>query len=123
MDPLSSSSRILDPAVVGEEHYRTAMEVQQTLQRYKELQDIIAILGMDELSQEDKTTVGRARKIQRFFSQPFFVAEKFSGTPGRYVPVKETIRGFRMILDGECDAISEQAFFMAGSINDVLERE
>ena len=122
VDPLASSSRILDPGIVGGEHYRTAMDVQHTLQRYKELQDIIAILGMDELSAEDKTTVARARKIQRFFSQPFFVAEKFSGTPGRYVPVKETIRGFRMILDGECDSISEQAFFMAGSIDDVLER-
>ena len=122
VDPLASSSRILDPAVVGEEHYNTAREVQQTLQRNKELQDIIAILGMDELSPEDKLTVARARKIQRFFSQPFFVAEKFSGTPGRYVPVKETIRGFRMILDGECDSINEQAFFMAGSIDDVLEK-
>jgi F-type H+-transporting ATPase subunit beta len=122
VDPLASSSRILDPAIVGEEHYRTAMQVQQTLQRYKELQDIIAILGMDELSPEDKITVSRARKIQRFFSQPFFVAEKFSGTTGRYVPVKETVRGFRMILDGKCDSISEQSFFMAGSIDDVLER-
>jgi F-type H+-transporting ATPase subunit beta len=122
VDPLASGSRILDPAVVGEEHYRTATQVQQTLQRYKELQDIIAILGMDELSPEDKITVARARKIQRFFSQPFFVAEKFSGTPGRYVPVKDTIRGFRMILDGECDSINEQAFFMAGSIDDVLEK-
>jgi len=122
VDPLASGSRILDPAIVGEEHYRTAMEVQQTLQRYKELQDIIAILGMDELSPEDKITVTRARKIQRFFSQPFFVAEKFSGTPGRYVPVKETVRGFRMILDGECDSINEQAFFMTGSIDDALEK-
>jgi len=122
VDPLASSSRILDPFVVGDEHYRTAMQVQQTLQRYKELQDIIAILGMDELSAEDKVTVARARKIQRFFSQPFFVAEKFSGIPGRYVPVKDTVRGFRMILDGECDSINEQLFFMAGSIDDVLER-
>jgi len=121
VDPLASSSRILDPAVVGEEHYRTAMQVQQTLQRYKELQDIIAILGMDELSPEDKLLVARARKIQRFFSQPFFVGEKFTGNPGRYVPVKETIRGFRMILDGECDSIAEHAFFMAGTIDDVLE--
>ncbi|GAB6392797.1 MAG: ATP synthase F1 subunit beta/F-type H+/Na+-transporting ATPase subunit beta [Treponematales bacterium] len=120
VDPLASTSRILDPAVVGAEHYETASRVQQTLQRYKELQDIIAILGMDELSQEDKLTVARARKMQRFFSQPFFVAEKFSGIPGRYVPVKETIRGFRMILDGECDTIPEQAFFMAGGIDDVL---
>jgi F-type H+-transporting ATPase subunit beta len=122
VDPLASSSRILDPAIVGEEHYRIAMSVQQTLQRYKELQDIIAILGMDELSQEDKLTVARARKIQRFFSQPFFVAEKFSGTPGRYVPVKDTVKGFKMILEGECDSINEHAFFMAGSIEDVLER-
>ena len=122
VDPLASSSRILDPAIVGQEHYRTAMEVQQTLQRYKELQDIIAILGMDELSPEDKTTVARARKIQRFFSQPFFVAEKFSGMAGCYVPVKETVRGFRMILDGGCDSINEQSFYMTGTIDDVLER-
>jgi F-type H+-transporting ATPase subunit beta len=122
VDPLASSSRILDPAVVGEDHYDTARRVQQTLQRYKELQDIIAILGMDELSPEDKLTVARARKVQRFFSQPFFVAEKFSGIPGRYVPVKDTVKGFKMILDGECDSIPEQAFFMAGSIDDVLEK-
>jgi F-type H+-transporting ATPase subunit beta len=120
VDPLGSTSRILDPAVVGEDHYRTAIQVQQTLQRYKELQDIIAILGMDELSTEDKLTVNRARKVQRFFSQPFHVAEHFNGMPGIYVPVKETIRGFRMILDGECDSISEQAFFMSGTIDDVL---
>jgi F-type H+-transporting ATPase subunit beta len=122
VDPLGSTSRILDPAVVGEEHYRTAQETKQILQRYKELQDIIAILGMDELSAEDKLTVARARKVQRFFSQPFFVAEKFSGITGRYVPVKETLRGFRMILDGECDSLPEQAFFMAGGIDDVLEK-
>jgi F-type H+-transporting ATPase subunit beta len=122
VDPLGSSSRILDPAVVGEEHYRTAIEVQRTLQRYKELQDIIAILGMDELSPEDKITVSRARKVQRFFSQPLHVAAHFNGMPGQYVPVKETIRGFRMILDGECDSINEQAFFMSGSIDDVLEK-
>jgi F-type H+-transporting ATPase subunit beta len=122
VDPLASSSRILDPAVVGEEHYRTARDVQQILQRYKELQDIIAILGMDELSPEDKLAVARARKVQRFFSQPFFVAERYTGVTGRYVPVKETIRGFRMILDGECDSVNEQAFFMAGNIDDVLER-
>ncbi|MCL2007480.1 MAG: F0F1 ATP synthase subunit beta [Treponema sp.] len=122
VDPLASGSRILDPAIVGEEHYRTATDVQHCLQRYKELLDIIAILGMDELSPEDKLAVSRARKIQRFFSQPFFVAEKFSGTPGRYVPVKETIRGFRMILDGECDSMSEHAFYMAGTIDDVIER-
>ncbi|GHV83271.1 ATP synthase subunit beta [Spirochaetia bacterium] len=120
VDPLASTSRILDPAVVGKEHYDTARRAQQTLQRYKELQDIIAILGMDELSAEDKQVVGRARKVQRFFSQPFFVAEKFSGIEGRYVPVSETIRGFKMILDGECDKIPESAFFMAGGIDDVL---
>jgi F-type H+-transporting ATPase subunit beta len=120
VDPLGSTSRILDPAIVGEEHYTTAMRAQQTLQRYKELQDIIAILGMDELSAEDKLVVSRARKVQRFFSQPFFVAERYTGIPGRYVPVGETIRGFRMILDGECDALSDQAFYMKGSIDDVL---
>jgi F-type H+-transporting ATPase subunit beta len=122
VDPLASSSRILDPAIVGEEHYETAMRTQQILQRYKELQDIIAILGMDELSAEDKLVVARARKVQRFFSQPFFVAERYNGIPGRYVPVKETIRGFKMILEGETDSIPEQAFFMAGSIDDVLQK-
>ncbi|MDR0524370.1 MAG: F0F1 ATP synthase subunit beta [Spirochaetaceae bacterium] len=120
VDPLASSSRILDPAVVGDEHYQTARRTQQILQRYKELQDIIAILGMDELSAEDKLVVARARKVQRFFSQPFFVAERYTGLKGAYVPVKETIRGFKMILDGETDALPEQAFFMAGSIDDVL---
>jgi F-type H+-transporting ATPase subunit beta len=122
VDPLASTSRILDKAIVGEEHYQTARRCQQILQRYKELQDIIAILGMDELSPEDKLLVSRARKVQRFFSQPFFVAEKFSGIEGRYVPVKETIRGFKMILDGECDSVPEQAFFMTGSVDDVLEK-
>jgi F-type H+-transporting ATPase subunit beta len=122
VDPLASNSRILDAAVVGEEHYTVARHAQQILQRYKELQDIIAILGMDELSAEDKLTVARARKVQRFFSQPFFVAEKFTGIPGRYVPVKDTVKGFKMILDGECDSIPEQSFYMAGNINDVLER-
>jgi F-type H+-transporting ATPase subunit beta len=122
VDPLASSSRILDAAVVGEEHYNTARRAQQILQRYKELQDIIAILGMDELSTEDKLTVARARKVQRFFSQPFFVAEKFTGIAGRYVSVKDTVKGFKMILDGECDAIPEQAFYMAGGIDDVLEK-
>jgi F-type H+-transporting ATPase subunit beta len=122
VDPLGSTSRILDPAIVGEEHYRIARQVQQTLQRYKELQDIIAILGMDELSVEDKLLVNRARKIQRFFSQPFFVASRFNNMEGRYVPVKETIRGFKMILDGEVDHISEQAFYMTGGIDDVLEK-
>jgi F-type H+-transporting ATPase subunit beta len=122
VDPLASGSRILDPAIVGEEHYHTARRTQQTLQRYKELQDIIAILGMDELSPEDKLAVSRARKVQRFFSQPFFVAERYTGIEGRYVPVKETVRGFRMILDGEADSVPEQAFFMAGNIDDVLEK-
>jgi len=122
VDPLASSSRILDAAVVGEDHYNTARRTQQILQRYKELQDIIAILGIDELSAEDQLTVARARKVQRFFSQPFFVAEKFTGISGRYVPVKETVKGFKMILDGECDSIPEQAFYMAGSISDVLEK-
>jgi len=122
VDPLASSSRILDPELVGDDHYHTAHRTQQILQRYKELQDIIAILGMDELSAEDKLLVNRARKVQRFFSQPFFVGEKFTGIPGRYVPLKETIRGFKMILDGECDSINEQAFFMAGGIDDVLAR-
>jgi len=122
VDPLASTSRILDAAVVGDDHYNTARRAQQILQRYKELQDIIAILGMDELSAEDKLIVARARKVQRFFSQPFFVGEKFTGIPGRYVPVTETVKGFKMILDGECDSIPEQAFYMAGNIDDVLER-
>jgi F-type H+-transporting ATPase subunit beta len=121
VDPLASTSRILDPAVIGEDHYKTAVRVQQILQRYKELQDIIAILGMDELSPDDKLIVARARKVQRFFSQPFHVAEHFNGMPGTYVPIAETIRGFKMILDGECDNISEQAFFMSGTIDAVLE--
>jgi F-type H+-transporting ATPase subunit beta len=122
VDPLGSSSRILDPSVVGEDHYNTARRCQQILQRYKELQDIIAILGMDELSAEDKLVVSRARKAQRFLGQPLFVAARYNGMDGRYVPVKETIRGFKMILDGDCDAISEQDFFMAGTIDDVLEK-
>jgi len=122
VDPLASSSRILDPYVVGEEHYNIARQVQQVLQRYKELQDIIAILGMDELADEDKKTVYRARKIQRFFSQPFFVAENFTGLKGRYVPISETIRGFREILEGKVDAIPEQAFYMTGTIDEVYEK-
>jgi F-type H+-transporting ATPase subunit beta len=121
VDPLASTSRILDPQIVGEEHYRVAREVQRVLQRYKDLQDIIAILGIDELSEDDKLTVARARKIERFFSQPFFVAEQFTGRPGRYVPLKETIRGFAEILEGKHDAIPEQFFLMAGPIDDVLE--
>jgi len=119
VDPLSSTSRILDPNIVGEEHYRTAREVQRMLQRYKDLQDIIAILGIDELSEDDKLVVSRARKIERFFSQPFFVAERFTGIPGRYVTIKDTVRGFREILDGKCDDLPEQAFMMAGTIEDV----
>ncbi|AHG74541.1 F0F1 ATP synthase subunit beta [Mannheimia varigena] len=122
VDPLDSTSRQLDPLVVGEEHYNVARGVQGTLQRYKELKDIIAILGMDELSEEDKRLVGRARKIERFLSQPFFVAEVFNSVPGKYVPLKETIRGFKGILEGEYDHIPEQAFYMAGSIDEVVER-
>jgi F-type H+-transporting ATPase subunit beta len=122
VDPLASTSRILDPNIVGEEHYRTAREVQRVLQRYKDLQDIIAILGIDELSEDDKLVVSRARKIERFFSQPFFVAERFTGIAGRYVSIKDTVRGFREILDGKCDDLPEQAFMMAGTIEDVRER-
>ncbi len=122
VDPLGSTSRILDPNIVGEEHYRTAREVQRILQRYKDLQDIIAILGIDELSEDDKLVVARARKIERFFSQPFFVAERFTGIEGRYVPLKDTVRGFREILDGHCDDLPEQAFMMAGTIEDVREK-
>ena len=122
VDPLESTSRILDPHIVGEEHYRVARSVQELLQRYKELQDIIAILGMDELSEEDKLVVNRARKVQRFLSQPFHVAEQFTGLPGKYVPVSETIRGFQEILDGKHDAIPESYFLNAGSIDDVVER-
>lgn len=122
VDPLASTSRILDPNIVGEEHYRTAREVQRVLQRYKDLQDIIAILGIDELSEDDKLVVSRARKIERFFSQPFFVAERFTGISGKYVTIKDTVRGFREILDGKCDDLPEQAFMMAGTIEDVRER-
>ena len=122
VDPLDSSSRILEPDVVGEKHYSIARKVQEILQSYTELQDIIAILGMDELSEEDKTTVYRARKIQRFMSQPFHVAEQFTGIPGVYVPLSETIRGFEMIVNGEMDEYPEQAFFNVGTIDDVLEK-
>ena len=122
VDPLDSSSRMLDPNIVGEEHYKVARGVQEVLQKYKELQDIIAMLGMDELSEEDKLTVSRARKIQRFLSQPFFVAENFTGIPGRYVPLKETIRGFKAIIDGEMDQYPEAAFFNVGTIDDVIEK-
>jgi F-type H+-transporting ATPase subunit beta len=122
VDPLDSTSRQLDPLVVGEEHYSVARRVQSTLQRYKELRDIIAILGMDELSPDDKLAVSRARKIQRFLSQPFNVAEVFTGTPGKIVPLKETIKGFKMIVDGECDSLPEQAFYMVGGIEEVFEK-
>ncbi|MFN7569945.1 MAG: F0F1 ATP synthase subunit beta [Betaproteobacteria bacterium] len=122
VDPLDSTSRQIDPNVVGEEHYTVTRRVQVTLQRYKELRDIIAILGMDELSPEDKLAVARARKIQRFLSQPFHVAEVFTGSPGKYVPLKETIRGFKMIVDGECDALPEQAFYMVGTIDEAFEK-
>jgi F-type H+-transporting ATPase subunit beta len=122
VDPLDSSSRILDPHIVGEDHYNIARGVQEILQRYKELQDIIAILGMDELSDEDKILVGRARKVQRFLSQPFFVAETFTGLEGKFVTINETIQGFREILEGKHDDVPESAFLMAGNISDVLTR-
>jgi F-type H+-transporting ATPase subunit beta len=121
IDPLDSNSRILDPRILGDEHYTTAQDVKELLQRYRELQDIIAILGMDELSDEDKLVVSRARKAERFMSQPFFVAEQFTGTPGKYVKIDDTIRGFRMILDGELDEVPEQAFLYKGGIEEVLE--
>jgi F-type H+/Na+-transporting ATPase subunit beta len=120
--PLNSTSRILDPQVVGEEHYRTARDVQALLQRYRELQDIIAILGMDELSDQDKLVVGRARRIQRFLSQPFFVAEQFTGMKGKYVDIKDTVRGFREILDGKHDTLPEQAFYLVGTIEEAMEK-
>ncbi|KAF1689835.1 F0F1 ATP synthase subunit beta [Pseudoxanthomonas taiwanensis] len=122
VDPLDSTSRQLDPNIIGQEHYETARRVQATLQRYKELKDIIAILGMDELSEEDKLAVARARKIERFFSQPFHVAEVFTGSPGKYVPLKETIRGFKGIVDGEYDHLPEQAFYMVGTIDEAVEK-
>ncbi len=122
VDPLASTSKILDPRVLGEEHYNVARRVQEILERYKELQDIIAILGMEELTEEDRLTVYRARKIQRFLSQPFFVAEQFSGKPGKYVPLKDTIEGFKMLIEGGLDDIPEAAFFMAGNIQEVIEK-
>jgi F-type H+-transporting ATPase subunit beta len=122
VDPLASSSRILDPRIIGEEHYNVARDVKQTLQRYKDLQDIIAILGIDELSEDDKLTVTRARKIQKFLSQPFFVAEQFTGYKGQYVPIAETVRGFKEIIEGRHDDIPEQAFYLAGTIDEVVER-
>mgnify|MGYP001795764126 CR=1 FL=1 len=121
IDPLDSTSRILDPRVIGNDHYDTAQAVKQLLQRYKELQDIIAILGMDELSDEDKLVVGRARRAQRYMSQPFFVAEQFTGTPGKYVKLDDTIRGFKMILAGELDHYPEGAFAYKGAIEEVIE--
>jgi F-type H+-transporting ATPase subunit beta len=121
VDPLASTSRILDPRIVGEDHYQVAQGVKQTLQRYKDLQDIIAILGIDELSEDDKLTVSRARKVQRFLSQPFFVAEQFTGMKGRYVKIQDTVKGFREIIEGKHDAIPEQAFYMKGTIEEVLE--
>ena len=123
MDPLESTSRILDPRIVGEEHYQVARGVQEILQKYKELQDIIAILGMDELSEEDKLVVNRARKIQRFLSQPFFVATQFTGLDGKYVPLSETIRGFKEILEGKHDDVPESYFLNAGTIDEVVARK
>jgi F-type H+-transporting ATPase subunit beta len=122
VDPLSSTSKNLDPRVVGQAHYDVARRVQQTLQRYKELQDIIAILGVDELSEEDRVTVNRARRIERFLSQPFFVAEQFTGIPGKFVPISETIDSFKRLAEGEFDDFPEQAFFMCGGVEDVEEK-
>jgi F-type H+-transporting ATPase subunit beta len=122
VDPLTSTSRILDPNIVGADHYTTAREVQRVLQRYKDLQDIIAILGVDELSEDDKLLVSRARKMERFFSQPFVTAEQFTGIKGVYVPLKETVRSFREILDGKCDDLPEQAFQLVGTIDDAREK-
>jgi len=122
VDPLDSTSKILNPQVVGEEHYRVAREVQRILQKYKDLQDIIAILGMDELSEDDKLTVSRARKIQRFFSQPFFVAEEFTGSKGKYVKLEDTIKGFQELVEGKHDDVPEQAFYMVGTIEEALEK-
>jgi F-type H+-transporting ATPase subunit beta len=122
VDPLASTSRILDPLVVGDEHYNTAMEVKRILQNYKDLQDIINILGIDELSDEDKITVARARKIQRYLSQPFAVAEQFTNIPGKYVKLEDTIRGFKMILNGDCDQLPESAFMMVGVIEEAFEK-
>jgi F-type H+-transporting ATPase subunit beta len=122
VDPLDSTSRILDPKIVGEKHYAVARGVQEILQRYKELQDIIAILGIEELSDDDKLTVARARKIQRFLTQPFFVAEAFTGTPGRYVKLEDTVEGFSQIIEGKCDELPESAFYMVGTIDEAFEK-
>ena len=122
VDPLSSNSRILEPSIIGDDHYNVAQEVKQVLQRYKDLQDIIAILGVEELSVEDRDTVARARKVQRFLTQPFFVAEQFTGSPGKYVPINETVRGFKQILAGDHDDLPEQAFYMVGTIDEAIEK-
>jgi F-type H+-transporting ATPase subunit beta len=122
VDPLASTSRILDPRIVGEEHYAMARAIQKILQRYKELQDIIAILGMDELSEEDKLVVARARKVQRFLSQPFFVAEQFTGQPGRYVKLKDSVQGFKELIEGKVDDLPEQAFYMVGTLDEAREK-
>jgi F-type H+-transporting ATPase subunit beta len=122
VDPLDSTSRILDPKIIGEDHYQVARAVQKILQRYKDLQDIIAILGVDELSEDDKIIVNRARKIQKFLSQPFFVAETFTGTAGRYVSLKDTVRSFKEVIEGKHDALPEQAFYMVGSIDEAIEK-
>jgi F-type H+-transporting ATPase subunit beta len=122
VDPLASTSRILDPNIIGQDHYSTARAVQSILQRYRDLQDIIAILGMEELSDEDKQTVSRARKIQRFLSQPFFVAEQFTGFKGKYVPIADTIKGFKEIVDGKHDALPEQSFYLVGTIEEAVEK-
>merc|ERR1712223_1130663 len=120
VDPLDSTSTMLQPEVVGEEHYACAQRIKETLQRYKELQDIIAILGLDELSEEDRLTVARARKVERFLSQPFFVAEIFTGSPGKYVSLEDTIKGFRMVLNGELDDLPEQSFYLVGNIDEAI---
>jgi len=122
VDPLGSTSRILDPLIVGEEHYDVTRQVQRTLQRYRDLQDIIAILGVEELSEDDKLTVSRARKIQRFLTQPMYVAEQFTGTPGKFVKIEETVRGFREILDGKHDDLPEAAFYMVGTIEEAVQK-
>jgi F-type H+-transporting ATPase subunit beta len=122
VDPLDSTSRIMDPRILGYEHYNTAINVQKILQRYKDLRDIISILGIDELSDEDKTIVARARRLQRFLSQPFFVAETFTGTKGKYVRIEETIKGFKMIVEGNLDDLPEQAFYMVGTIDEAIEK-
>ena len=122
VDPLASNSRILEPAIVGEDHYNAARGVQQVLQRYKDLQDVIAILGIDELSEEDQLTVARARKIQRFLTQPFFVGEVFTGIPGKYVPIAETVKGFLEIIEGKHDDLPEQAFYMVGNIEEAVQK-